>query len=101
MLYLCYKQKTSFQGVPLSPSLVVLDNVTVGDNGVLSKRSQFKTVSVNDLFGSLCVYDFSLDNILATGAKNLLNPVMMPNNDLASFDSSVAQVIKLYDEKAS
>lgn len=76
--------KTAYKGFPcpIDPHYTHLESVDVEENGMITKRSQFKETCFGDKFKQFKMEDFAISNILSVGATNLLKPVSMTNNDV-------------------
>lgn len=83
MLSKLYQLPSFYKAVPIDPYVNVLNPVDSVENGVLVKRSEFKPFSVKDQFDGFSIFDFSIANILQTGATNMLRPVTFVNPDVA------------------
>lgn len=65
--------------VPIKCSYNKLTVERTSKNGIISKTSVFKKFSTADVLGKFTANDFSLSNILAIGAYDMLKPVYAPD----------------------
>ena len=102
MLSKLYQQPSFYKAIPIDPYVNLLNPVDSVENGVLVKRSEFKPFSVKDQFDGFCIFDFSIANILQTGASNMLQPVSFVNPDVAGITIKMDNFLNgNVDEKAS
>lgn len=102
MLSYLYALPSSYKAVVIDPYFNVLNPVDSVDNGVLVKRSEVKAFSLKDVYDGFSIYDFSIANILQTGATNMLKPVTLVNPDVAGITIKMDNFLNNgSDEKAS
>lgn len=79
MLYHLLKHHCCNSAVEISPSYCKLTAVDVEDNGIITRRSEFKRFDSSEALNPFSFNDFSLSNIIAKGAFDLLKPVYVPD----------------------
>lgn len=94
MLQQLYYRRSNYKPFPIDPHYTHLVPVQNADGGVLTRSSQFVTDCVEDNNKQYRQDDFSLQNILAVGATQMLKPTTMSNHDVAGISQQIDNALK-------
>lgn len=72
-----YSRRSTIENIPILPSYIRLDVIEVEKNGQLLKESVYREYNMDDQNKDFLYTDFSIHNLNALGANNLLHPVIM------------------------
>lgn len=92
MLCRLYCENRIIEVPPIDNKVRVLKNVEVVENGCLVRKNVYQDVSITDNFKDVNMFDFTIENLTATGNLSKLNSVSMQNNDFVSVSDGIAQI---------
>lgn len=98
MLQQLYKKRVPYEVVTIDPSYSKLVQSETVSNGVITRSSEFQRVSASEYLNQIHSSDFSLDNLLALGAVNVLNtPVKMRATGADGFIANVEHELNMLE----